>query len=344
MSHLLKFCILLSAVNCYICAPLNREYSKCLTDTSYISSPGDYKITTTNRKYLPFNENCEKSWKEPFMFVQASDTQFGMAAKWQEEAKDNFGMNREIKWSTQLVADVNSLTPRPKFLVICGDLIQAWPKEGEEIREQQRSEFKRVLSGLQVPLVCVCGNHDIGNTPNNQTIVTYKQKFGDDYFSFWANGVFFIVVNSQLLKDSSETKELAAEQDTWLDEQLEVVRTEKPKHAVVFHHIPIFMYSPDEDDDYFNLLKSMRIGYLERLHAAGVRYVFTGHYHQNAGGFFKDLEVVVTNSAGVTLGDDEPGYRIVKVLQDKIEHKYYNLGKSPREVNFSTPQTIVLEK
>ena len=65
-------------------------------------------------------------------------------------------------------------------------------------------------------IVCVCGNHDVGNRPTKDTIANYKSTFGDDYFSFWHNGVHFIVLNSQLYEDCSLTKDLAEAQDNWL--------------------------------------------------------------------------------------------------------------------------------
>ncbi|CAL4191795.1 unnamed protein product, partial [Meganyctiphanes norvegica] len=110
------------------------------------------------RKYLPFDENCEKSWVEPFIFVQAADTQLGLKESPLGWIGLNYGWNQEIKWSTQLVADVNSLKPRPKFLVVCGDLADAYPDRQSEIRKRQIVDFKRVFSGLEVPLVCLCGN------------------------------------------------------------------------------------------------------------------------------------------------------------------------------------------
>ena len=64
--------------------------------------------------------------------------------------------------------------------------------------------------------VCVCGNHDVGNRPTKDTIANYQNSFGDDYFSFWHQGVHFIVLNSQLYEDCSLTKDLAKAQDDWL--------------------------------------------------------------------------------------------------------------------------------
>ena len=32
-----------------------------------------------------------------------------------------------------------------------------------------------------IPLVCVCGNHDVGNTPTRATVALFRSRFGDDY-------------------------------------------------------------------------------------------------------------------------------------------------------------------
>ena len=58
--------------------------------------------------------------------------------------------------------------------------------------EQQVKDFKRVWSGLnpEIALVCLCGNHDVGNRPNKASIEHWTSSFGDDFLSFWANGTF----------------------------------------------------------------------------------------------------------------------------------------------------------
>lgn len=66
----------------------------------------------------------------------------------------------------------------------------------------------------------------------------------------------------------------------------------------------------------------------------GVRYVFSGHLHRNAGGFYKDLESVVTSAIGCQLGNNKSGFRIVKVQDEKITHEYYDFDSCPKIVNF----------
>ena len=292
----------------------------------------DFAIMARGQKFLPFHCEEEQHWSQPFYFIQAADTQFGMQEKYVEKQID-YGWTKEISWTKEMIQEVNNMWPRPKFMVVCGDLLDAWPDTEEIIRDQQEIDFKEVFAELEIPLVCVCGNHDIGNQPTYKTVDKYRSSFGDDYFSFWCGGVFFIVLNTQYYEDSSMVPTIAAEQELWLEEQLEIVRREKPKHAVVFQHIPYFLNNPQEDKEYFNFDLTQRQEMLDRLHDAGIRYVFCGHYHRNAGGFYKDLEEVVTSAVGAQLGDEEQGYRIVKVLENRLEHRYYALGTAPKYID-----------
>ncbi len=79
------------------------------------------------------------------------------------------------------------MRPRPRFLIVCGDMLDAFPDKWPRIREEQERDFMEVYSELdeEIPLVCVCGNHDVGNTPSRETVASYRSSFGDDFFSFW---------------------------------------------------------------------------------------------------------------------------------------------------------------
>ena len=144
-------------------------------------------------------------------------------------------------------------------------------------------------------------------------------------------GVFFIVLNSQYYKDGTLVEDLKREHDSWLDEQLKLAKT--AKHTVVFQHIPWFLKSVDEDDEYFNLSQKDRVEILGKLKDAGVKHVFAGHYHRNAGGFDGKLEMVVTSAIGLQLGVDKHGIRVVTVKEDAITHSYENLDNFPKIVD-----------
>lgn len=292
----------------------------------------DFQMRARNRTYEGLTKETEGLWQGPFFFIQAADTQFGMIESYLEKRPDPH-WDKEIALTEKAVEAVNQMDPKPRFFVVCGDLVDAMP--GDHRKKPQEDDWKRVFSRMssQVPLVCVCGNHDIGNQPTPASVDGYRASFGDDYFVFWCGGVMCLVLNSQFYEDPSLVQELAQEQDSWLDEQLAEAQRGGARHVVVFQHIPWFLRQYDEDKEYFNIMPELRLRMLKKFHDAGVRAIFCGHYHRNAGGFYKDMELVVTSAVGAQLGDDGHGFRVVKVLDDKIEHQYYTLDEVPRSVS-----------
>ncbi|KAK9506148.1 hypothetical protein O3M35_008136 [Rhynocoris fuscipes] len=285
-------------------------------------------------EYKTFSKEEEKKWTGPFYFVQGADTQFGLIARYIEHLKEP-QWEKEKVLSRICVEKINKLSPKPKFFVICGDLCDALPDTDWEVRQKQIKDFYEIFQGIDksIPLVCVCGNHDVGDQPTVESVSRYRSSFGDDYFSFWAGGVFFIVINTQYYYDGSKVPEITAEQEKWLDEQLKF--SSQSKHgAVIFQHIPWFLEDPETTtESYFFIKKETRIPMLEKLYKNGVRYVFCGHYHRNSGGFYKDLESIVTTAIGGQIGNDVSGFRIVKVLDEKISHEYYGFDDCPTVVN-----------
>ena len=170
-----------------------------------------------------------------------------------------------------------------------------------------------------------------GNRPTKETINRYISIWGDDYFSFWTAGCLFIVLNSQFYEDCSLTEDLAKKQDDWLDHVLQDAA--KAKHTFVFQHIPWFLRDPEEDKEYFNIENNLRKKMLNKFHEAGVRKIFCGHYHRNAGGWYKDMELIVTSAIGCQIGQDPHGLRLVKVFEEEVEHAYHGLDECPTTIN-----------
>merc|ERR1719259_1543214 len=84
--------------------------------------------------------------------------------------------------------------------------------------------------------------------------------------------------------------------------------------------------------------KFVRI-FLKKISTAGIKKVFCGHYHRNAGGFWtstedssKKVECIVSSAVGAQLGDDASGIRIVKVDDNEISHQYYSIDKIPQKI------------
>lgn len=156
----------------------------------------------------------------------------------------------EKKMCRAAVEQINKLRPRPAFAIVCGDLVNAYPLDAEQ-QKIQIKDFKDITAKIckDIALVCVCGNHDLGERPNALTLAKWEEEFGDDYFTFWVGDDKFIVINSQLYKNPQDAKEAAAKQDEWLKKELDACtkKGKEPRNTIVFSHIPPFCYHPEED-------------------------------------------------------------------------------------------------
>ncbi|KAK2820841.1 hypothetical protein Q5P01_023800 [Channa striata] len=283
-----------------------------------MAASDDLFLRAKHRTYSGLTEDAERVWTGPFCFIQAADPQLGLMKAWRDGDCDGGGDEwaEEVELTKQAVEAVNQLTPRPRFMVLCGDLVHAMPDT--PFRGGQERDLKAALKGTDpsIPLVFVSGNHDLGNTPTPSTVEQYCSAWGDDYFSFW------------LFYDASACPQLKDAQEEWLEEQLSRVSSSSstvPKHVLVFQHIPLYLKSPDEDDDYFNLQRGVRQNLMDRFKKAGVKAVFSGHYHRNAGGCHGGLDMVVSSAIGCQLGDDTHGVRVVVVTADGVIHRYHSL-------------------
>ena len=203
---------------------------------------------------------------------------------------------------------------------VCGDLVDtessfsgaiaSWKKvmsgwERNLIFEQQVRDFKRVWSGLDadIALVCLCGNHDVGNKPTRESINRWSSSFGDDFLSFWVNGTFNICLNNCLFSNPSGAQDLFEEQLKWMEEKLIYARENDATHIFVYGHFPWFLTHEEEEDDaltsyshaptgwgptgsrfednYFTVpLKQRKIA-MALFRKYDVTACFSGHFHQN---------------------------------------------------------------
>jgi 3',5'-cyclic AMP phosphodiesterase CpdA len=237
---------------------------------------------------------------------------------------------QERKNAEAAVAHVNRLKPR--FVVICGDLVH--PPPGTPDYEAKVAEFKSIFSRIDssIPLICVPGNHDLGNTPDAASLASYRKHFGDDYFGFWAGGVRGLVLDSTLYSDPSKAPAEQEAQEAWFARELGEAKKGAPRHVLVFQHHSWFLNGPDDKDGYFTLPQARRKPALTMMKDAGVKAVFAGHYHGNALARDGDLEMVTSGPVGKPLRKDPSGLRIVEVRADSIRHAYYALEEVPQAV------------
>lgn len=256
-------------------------------------------------------------------FAVIADPQFGMYSKDQNFAHETANFE-------YVIASLNRLHPR--FVVICGDLVNRTGDPAEI------AEYKRILKHLDpsIPVYNVAGNHDLGNVPTPASVAAYRKAFGPDYYTFTQGDILGVVLDSSLIGSPQGDPQEAREQEKWLTETLAAARANPRQRILIFQHIPYFLRDPAEPAQYFNIPEPTRQTYLELLQQAGVRWVFTGHYHRNAGGTDGSLQEVVSGAAGMPLGGSVSGFRIVVDDGQQLHSVWYCLGGIPDHVGAGT--------
>lgn len=260
----------------------------------------------------------------PFYFVQLSDPQLGMFTNNRDFAQD--AANFEFA-----VTAVNRL--RPAFVVITGDLVH---KPGDAA---QIAEYRRIAGKIDrsIPVYHIAGNHDVENAPTPQSLAAYRKIFGPDRYTFRHQGLVGIVLNSSVIHTPEKAAAELAEQERWLRAELIQAKAEGARHIVVFQHHPWFIKSATEADQYFNIPVARRAAYLAMFREFGVRYLFCGHYHRNAEAKDGEIENVTSGPVGKPLGGAKSGLRVAIVRDDRIEHRYFELGDLPVAIEANPP-------
>ena len=256
---------------------------------------------------------------QDFSFLVMSDPQFGMYTENREFAQETANFSFAIATANRL---------HPAFVVVCGDLTN------KAADPAQVAEYQRVAHLLHrsIPLHNVPGNHDVGNQPTPESLAAYRRNYGADYYTFRQSGFEGIVLNSSLIQHPEQAPQEAAKQEAWIENELRQAQVQGVGKVVVFQHIPWFLITADEPDQYFNIPTTTRARYLAMFEKYGVHEVFAGHYHRNAEGRSPNLRVTTTGPVGKPLGVDPSGMRIVTVKSGSFESQYYGFGNLPNQI------------
>ncbi len=260
------------------------------------------------------------SQAQDLAFVVLSDPQFGMYT-------ENRGFAQETANFEFAISTVNRL--HPAFVVVCGDLTN---KAGDSA---QIAEYQRIVKRLDrsIPIYSLPGNHDVGNEPTAESLAAYRASYGRDYYTFRQGNLEGIVLNSSLIQHPDRAAAEAAKQEAWLDKELQAAQRDGVGRVLVFQHIPWFLQTADEPDQYFNIPTAIRSRYLALFDKYGVHEVFAGHYHRNAEGRSATIHMTTTGPVGKPIGPDPSGIRIVTVNGPSVESQYYGLGNLPNTLS-----------
>jgi 3',5'-cyclic AMP phosphodiesterase CpdA len=247
--------------------------------------------------------------------VQISDTHIGLSTA-----------PNALQHLQTVVNQINAMSPQPDAVIVSGDIgetTSAW------------TTAKNALANLKAVVYFCPGNHDIHTT----NISTYRQYFGNDYYSFKINNITFMVVDSQLLGNydtfnSSATpasvqplpSSVQTESDTmlaWLGQQTAVAS------EVAVQHVPLFpqslsggtypstnpywaIYDVQNDT---NIHHEYRNEEINALTALNIHIMLAGHWHNQrnftatSGSFTLDLRMAPAVAYAIGTGA-QVGYTV----------------------------------
>lgn len=248
-----------------------------------------------------------KGLKPPFTFVVVGDNRSGT---------DTYGRI------------VNMITKdNPSFVVNTGDV--TWSRGNG----RKWAEFVELSKPLKMPYFIAPGNHEIGNSDDEQFFRENAAEPGNGlYYSFVAGNALFVVLDSEQpgLKSRIDGAQLE-----WLEG---VLKESKEKFKFVFVHRPLY---PDRNigrhySDSLNKYPASRDRLQALFREYNVDVVFAGHEHLYQKQIKDGVVHVITGGGGAPLyAPDEKGgfhhYIKVTIDRDKAEFDVIDLGRRTRD-------------
>jgi 3',5'-cyclic AMP phosphodiesterase CpdA len=207
---------------------------------------------------------------------------------------------------------------QPDLTVHLGDITVDGVKD-----PSQFAHVQAITAAWPTPLRYLPGNHDIGDNPPGPDLVAgeplrqssldaYRTAFGQDYWSFTADGWCLLGLDAQLMGTGTADE---ARQWDWL---ASVLSASAGMPAVLFLHKPLFQGSPTDDRPHHRYVPAApRRRLLELLAAVRLHLVVSGHTHQYRDHRVDGVRHVWLPSTAFFLPDE---------LQDRIGEKVTGLG------------------
>ena len=195
----------------------------------------------------------------PFTFVQISDTHIGF----DKPANPNVHGT-----AVQALERIKALPIKPALILHTGDITHL-------SKDEQFDEAKQILSGLDVPIFYVPGEHDFLDEGQGKAFLAHfgRGTQGLGWYSFDHNGVHFVALNNVAALKPGGMAHLGDDQIAWLKKDLSGLPASTP--IVVFAHIPLWTvyeawgWGTDDADQALALLRRF-----------GSVTVLNGHIHQ----------------------------------------------------------------
>ena len=195
--------------------------------------------------------------------AHCGDPQLGFSKSGDEQAYFD-----DLERCEREIAAVNRL--RPDLCFIAGDMVDHAPN--------LERDWPRLIRLFEVPVIVTPGNHDMGNELTKENVERFERVFGYEYRSVKVGEWRFISGNSQYWRPTGETVR-KERYERWLKAELDAAKA-KGEPVILGTHIPPFMRTMWEDDDYENYPKDDRYRRFGMYVDNGVKFYLAGHTHR----------------------------------------------------------------
>ena len=211
----------------------------------------------------------------------------------------------------EVIAAVNAA--HVDFALVAGDLTQGG-------KPDEMSDFQTQIKGLDVPVLVIPGNHDVGgkHIPGKEggttaeRIARYEQSFGPSFWTKTLDGVRVIGLNASLFGSG-----LPQEETQWQFLETALQSPQSPPTLLVMHY-PLYLAQADEPGGiYWNVEPAPRARLLALIKKNGhVLAVLTGHLHRPLVNKTPEGVLLYTSppvSFGLPRGKQPEGWTLVTV-------------------------------
>jgi hypothetical protein len=319
------------------------------SDSTATDQNGDYTLPKTGQFVFvttPGDYTPSGVW-----YRSTSDSQFSFGLKHTPEKKtaqftfvhltDIHLDGDSLPTLNQAVEEIQGISPA--FVMATGDFVNVGDRLtiSEAQANQWFGAFKSAVSGLDMPVYCALGNHDLADitqetAPGAQpgsSKNAYRQSFGPTYYSFDWGDYHCLVLDPNELNGAQHVYRIAGAQLQWLQQDLSH-RAGSP--LLVFFHEPTTSWA--SQSEVLNLLLSGR--------SASQVSLFAGHGHHDLLTQAQGIPEQVTGAFsgewwfGPSMDGNGPGYRLVSVKGENISSLYKETGAT-RKIQPQLPGPVV---
>jgi 3',5'-cyclic AMP phosphodiesterase CpdA len=237
------------------------------------------------------------------------------------------------------------LIEKPDLVLISGDMT----KDGELVCHQGVIKQLRILEANRIKVLVVPGNHDINNPDavlfdgdNTEAVPTispeqFRSLYADygygsaiardpnslSYISEPFKGLFVLAIDANEYYDNTSEYSVTAgnikdETMEWAQAQLASLKSKKGKTVIGMMHHGVIEHFMGESVIFPDYLVDDRFTRADELMQAGLKVIFTGHFHGN--------DAVQRTTDNLSLTDIETGspvsynspYRIINLIDNKM--------------------------